>query len=204
MGDLAYLAPVGPFAGLSNAVRHEISNRFPRLSVAEIESAAERFSRELQAPRTEPRLVEARDKLNEFGKELARFQGAVSDIRKRHLDRAIGEASRMMSGENEFETIEQSLGKLRTALQETSRALPVGGAQLATRRLIATLATHMHQAGLPITTSDRRSLPSLVNMIFDDLMVGGNATSAVIEWQKGQSTDTDHDPVGILIDLVVS
>jgi hypothetical protein len=41
-------------------------------------------------------------------------------------------------------------------------------------------------------------------MIFDDLMIGGNANSAVIEWQKGQSADADHDPVGILIDLVVS
>lgn len=184
MGHFAYLVPVGPFAGLSNTARHEISRRFPTLSVAEIESAAERFSLELQAPTIEPRLAEARDELNAFGKELARFQGAIDGIRKHQLDCAIGEASRMISGENEFENLERSLSNLLTAFRGTARALPVGCAQLASRRLIATLASHMKQAGLPIAGSARDSLLSLVNLIFDDLMIGGNAKSAVAEWHK--------------------
>lgn len=173
------------------------------MSVAEIESAAERFSLELQAPTIELRLAEARHELNAFGKELARFQGAVDGIRKHQLDCAIGEASRMISGANEFKNLERSLSKILTAFRGTSRALPVGCAQLASRRLVSTLASHMKQAKLPIGGSARNSLLSLVNLIFDDLMIGGNAKSAVTEWHKSQSTDLSQDPVGILIDLVV-
>ncbi|HVI06281.1 MAG TPA: hypothetical protein VM711_09345, partial [Sphingomicrobium sp.] len=64
MGQLAFLAPVGPFAGLSNAARQRIGETFPTLSITEIEDAVASFLMELQAPGIDPRLAEARDELN--------------------------------------------------------------------------------------------------------------------------------------------
>ena len=109
----------------------------------------------------------------------------------------------MIGGENEFENLERSLNNLRTACAGTSRALPVGRAQLASRRLIAFLASHVKQAGLPLSGTARDTLLSLVNLIFEDLMIGGDAESAVTEWYKTQARHIGHDPVGRLIDLVV-
>jgi len=203
MGDFAYLVPVGPFAGLSKAARNEIRTQFPTLSVAEIERAAERFSLELLAPSIQPRLTEARDQLNVFGKELDRFRGAVEGIRRHQLDCAIGEASRMISGQNELENLDRCLSKLRTAFQRTSRAIPVGCAPLASRRLITTLAIHMQLMGLSIGGNGRDSLLGLVNLIFDDLMIGGDAENAVTEWHKSRSANPVHDLVGTVIELVV-
>jgi hypothetical protein len=203
MGELAYLHPVGPFTGLSDTARHQIGSRFPTLSFGDIESAAERFLKELEVPGTEPRLAEARDELNSFGSELARFQSALDGVRKHQLDGAIGEASRIICGENEFENLQRSLNNVRTAFQRTSRALPAERSEIASRKLVVALARHMKDAGLPLTGSVPRSLVSLVDLIFDDLMIGGDANAAVAEWQKGQAADVSRDALGMLIDLVV-
>lgn len=204
MRAIAYLAPVGPFAGFSNAARHKLAKCYPGLCIAEIERAAERFSLELQAPKVERRLSEARNELNVFSNELARFQSAVDNLRNHQLDEAIGHASRMTGGDAGLEGLDRTLANLRRAIQETSRALPLEGAQLASRRLVATLARHISEAGLPRTGSTSDLLFSLVDLIFDDLMVGGDARSAFREWSRSQSTNKSDDPVGVLIELVVS
>jgi hypothetical protein len=41
----------------------------------------------------------------------------------------------------------------------------------------------------------------LVDLLFDDLMVGGDARSAVAEW-NGQVKATNADKAGALLDLV--
>ena len=202
MGHFAYLAPVGPFAGLSNAARQKIAKRFPTLSIVEIESAAASFLLELQAPKTEPRLAEARDELNIFARELARFHNALNQIRKHRLDSAIDEASRVIGGKNELEDLERSLNNLAAAVRQTSRALPLGRPQLACRRLIATLASQMERAGLPLSGTASDLLLSLVDLVFEDLMVGGDATVAVREWRKSQAADIDHERTSLLLDLV--
>jgi hypothetical protein len=202
MGHFAYLTPVGPFAGLSNAARQKIGERFPTLSIVEIESAAAIFFIELQAPKIEPRLAEAREELNTFAKELARFHSALNQVRKYRLGDAVGEASRMISGENEFDDLERSLNNLRTATQLMSRTVPLGRPQFASRRLITTLARHVKHAGLPLRGTAGDSLLSLVNLIFEDLMVGGDATSAVKEWHQSQGADIDHERASRLLDLV--
>ena len=201
MGHFAYLAPVGPFAGLSNAARQKIGERFPALSIAEIERAAETFLAELQEPKIEPRLAEAREELNIFAKELSRFHGALNQVRKHRLDHVIGEASRMISGENELDDLERALSSLRTAVRQTSRVLPLGRPQLASRRLIAILARHVKHAGLPLSGTASDSLLSLVDLIFEDLMIGGDATSAVKEWHQSEATDIDHERALMLLDL---
>lgn len=192
MGHFAFLAPVGPFAGLSNGVRQRIAERFPAVPIEEIESAAESFSAELRASKMEPRLAEVRDELNVFGKEVARFQNALTPIRKHRLDGTIGEASRMISGQNELELLELSIGNLRTAVQQTVRALPSGCPELASRRLVAALAKHV---------TDKDSLLALVDLIFEDLMVGGDAASAVREWQQSQTAAIDPERVAVLLEL---
>ena len=202
MAEFAYLAPVGPFAGLSNSARQKIAEGFPGLSIVEIESAAESFMDELQGPEIEPRLAEAREELNIFAKELSRFSGALNQVRKHRLDHVIGEASRMISGENEFDDLERSLNNLRTAIRQTSRALPPGRPQLASRRLIAILARQLKHAGLPLNGAVSCSLLSLVDLIFEDLMVGGDAASAVKEWHQSEVADIDHERSLILLDLV--
>jgi len=202
MGHFAFLAPVGPFAGLSNAVRRHIGERFPNLSIDEIESASAFFIMELQAERIEPRLVEARDELDLFANELARFNGALNQMRRHRLDQAIGEASRMISGENEFEDLERCINHLRTAIQQTSRMLSLGCPELASRRLIATFAKLMKDAGLPLDGASGDSLSCLVDLIFEDLMIGGDASSSVREWRQTQSADIDHERVSELLDLV--
>lgn len=202
MVQFAYLAPVGPFAGFSNAARQKIGERFPRLSIAEIESAAACFLKELQGTPTDPRLAEVRDELNIFAKELARFHCALNHIRVRGLDQAIGEAGRMICGENGIEDLDRSLDNLRTAIQQTSRVLPSGRPQLASRRLIALLAEYLNQAGFPPGGADGDPLLSLVDLIFDDLMVGADASSAVGEWHQSQTAEIDHQRASILLDLV--
>lgn len=202
MGCFAYLAPVGPFAGLSNPARQKIADSFPNLSIAKIESAAEAFLLALQAPEIEPRLAEARDELNVFAGELARFHQALTQIRRHRLDHAIGEVSRMISGENEFEELDRSLNMLRTATRQTSRALPPGRSELASRRLVATLARQVRDAGLPLSGTSSNSLLSLVDLIFDDLMVGGDAPSAVKEWQQSERANIDQERASMLLDLV--
>jgi hypothetical protein len=201
MDHFAFLAPVGPFAGLSNAARQKINERFPALAIGVIESAAESFLRELQAPDIEPRLTEARDELNLLAKEIERFHGALNHVRNHRLDAAIGDASRMISGENELEGLERSLNHVRTAVQRTSRALPSRRSELASRRLVATLARHAKRVGLPVNGAGRDSLLGLVDLIFEDLMVGGDAADAVREWRQGQAAQLDHERTTILLDL---
>ena len=201
MGHFAYLGPVGPFAGLSNPARQKIAERFPTLSIAEIESAVAAFLTELQAPGIAPRLNEARDELDIFAKELARFNCALTQMREHRLDHAIGEASRMISGENELEDLERSLNHLKTALQQTSRMLSLGCSELAGRRLIATLARFLAKAGYPLDGIADDSLPGLVDLIFEDLMIGEDATNAVKDWQT-QAADIDHERVSELLDLI--
>jgi hypothetical protein len=203
MDHFAYLAPVGPFAGLSNAARQKISEHFPTLSIIEIESATASFLIDLAAPKVELRLAEARNELNIFAKELARLQSALNQIRAHRLDHAIGEASRMVSGKDELDNLERSLKVLRTAIQQASRSLPFDRPQLASSKLIGTLARYVKRAGLPLSGGTASSaLVSLVDLIFEDLMVGGDATSAVREWQKGQAAGIDHERAGLLLDLV--
>lgn len=202
MGQAAYLAPVGPFAGLSNSARRKISDRFPSLSLAEVESATASFLDELQAPGIEPRLMQAREKLNSFARELERFHCALNQMRTHRLHQAIGEVSRMITGENEFEFFEHSLENVRAAIHQTSRVLPAGQAELAVKRLIAALARRVKLAGLPVDTASGGSLLSLVDLIFDDLMVGGDAAGAVREWLRSQATNVDHDRATMLLDLV--
>jgi hypothetical protein len=192
MGHFAFLAPVGPFAGLSNGVRQKISERFPALSIEEVESAAESFSTELRAAAMEPRLAEVRDELNTFGKEVARLQSALTPLRKHRLDGPIGEASLMIGGRNELEHLERSLGNLRTAIRQTARALPSGCPGLASRRLVAALAKRV---------DDTDSLLTLVDLIFEDLMVGGDAASAVSEWQRSRTAVIDSERVAALLEL---
>ena len=108
----------------------------------------------------------------------------------------------MTSGENEIECLERSLDNLRTAIQQTSRALPLGSPELASRRLIARLSKHLERAGLPLDGSSSNSLLGLVDLIFDDLMVGGDATSAVLEWRQGETADIDHERASILLELI--
>lgn len=202
MGDLAYLGPVGPFAGLSNAARKKVGERFPALSIVEIENAAASFLMELQATELEPRLVEAREELNIFAREIARFHCALSQLRRRRLDHALGEASRLISGQNDVEDLERALDNLRAALRQTSRVLPPGQPQLASRRLIATLASQMKYAGLPINRAASDSLRSLVELIFDDLMVGADAARAVREWNQCQTGDIDQERANLLLELI--
>ena len=202
MGHLAFLPPVGPFAGLSNGAVQKLGDRFPNLSVAEIETAAASFVAELQAPEIEPRLTEARDELNVFAREIARFHNAFNVIRKRRLDRAIGEASRTISGENEFEDLERSLESVRMAIRQTSRALPSASPDLASRRLIAALARQLEQASSPTGGTANDSLVSLVDLVFDDLMVGGDAAGAVREWQHSQAAGIDYERASALLDLI--
>jgi hypothetical protein len=192
MGPYAFLAPVGPFAGLSNGVRQKIGERFPTLSIEEIEGAAGSFSTELRASKMESRLIEVRDELHIFGKEVARFQNALAPLRKHRLDRTIGEASRAISGQNELELLELSVGNLRTAVQQTVRALPSGCPGLASRRLVEALAKHV---------DDRDSLLTLVELIFEDLMVGGDAAGAVREWQQSRTAALDAERVAVLLEL---
>jgi hypothetical protein len=200
MGHLAFLAPVGPFAGLSDTVRHEIANRFPSVSIAEVESAAERFSLELQASKPKSSLDETRDELNSFGKEVARFHGALDRVRNHWLRQAIGEASRHIGGKNEIEHLEHALNNLGSAIRRTSRALPCERSQIASRRLIATLAGLMKHGTEPVRGPD--PLLSLVDLIFEDLMVGGDAASAVREWRQNQRANIDQEWAGLLLDLV--
>lgn len=202
MGDLAYLRPVGPFAGLSNAARKKVRERFPALSIVEIEKAAASFSIGLQAPELEPRLAEAREELNVFAKETARFHCALNQLRRHRLDRAIGEASRLISGQDDVQDLERALNNLRAALRQTSRVLPHGQPQLASRRLIATLARLMKYAGLPLTGAVGDSLCSLVELIFEDLMVGADAARAVREWHQCQTGDIDQERANMLLELV--
>ncbi len=202
MGDLAYLAPVGPFAGLSNPARKKLGECFPALSIVEIEKAAASFLMELQAPELEPRLLEAREELNIFAKETARFHCALNQLRKHRLDQAIGEASRLISGQNHVEELETALNNLRAALRQTSRVLPRGRPQLASRRLIATLARQMTYAGLPLTGAGSDSLSCLVELIFEDLMVGADAARAVREWHQCQTADIDQERANMLLELV--
>lgn len=200
MGQLAYLAPVGPFAGLSKTAQNTIHTRFPTLCFAEVQSAAERFCLDLQAEATEQRLAEAREMLNAFAAELSRMQRAVDRIREHCLADVLGEAGRMISGENEFERLNRSLNGLRIASQRTSKALPGGLAQRASRNLVGTLAGYTDQARLPRDGIGIASLVSLVHLIFEDLMIGAEAKSAVADWQKCQ---TDCDRIGILTELVI-
>ena len=109
----------------------------------------------------------------------------------------------MIGGENELENLERSLNDLRIAIQRTSRALPLECAQIASRRLVARLARHMTWAGLSLDGTSSVSLLNLVDLIFQDLMVGGDATSAVKEWRKSEAIDKGNDPFGVLVDLVV-
>lgn len=202
MSLFAFLAPVGPFAGLSNAARQRISERFPALSIADIESAAASFLTELQTPKIEPRLAEARQELNIFAKELARFHGALNQVRRHRLDDVIGEISRDVSGENGLEGLDRCLNNVRTAIQQTTRTLPLGRPEFASRRLVATLARHMSEAGLAISSTESEPLASLVDLILDDLMVGGDAACAVREWQQGKASPIDQERASILLDLV--
>jgi hypothetical protein len=202
MGHFAFLSPVGPFAGLSNAARQKIKERFPALSIGHIEGAAEAFLSELEAPKIEPRLAEAREELNTFARELERFHGALNKVRTHRLDEAIGDASREISGENELEDLERSLNNIRTAIRQTSRTLPLGREEFASRRLVAALAKHMSEARLPIGGIISDPLVSLVDLIFEDLMVGGDAASAVREWHQSQAADIDHERASKLLDLV--
>ncbi len=203
MNDLAYLAPVGPFAGLSNSTRQAVSERFPALSIDEIESAAASFSTELEASATDPRLASARDQLNSFARELARFQGAFDAIRRHRVGDAVAEASRMTNGQNELDKLERSVGNLRRAVRQTSRALPPGHPQLAGRRLVARLAKQLKQAGLPAGGAATDLLVGLVDLIFEDMMVGGNAACAVRDWQRSEGSETDSKPAIALSDLVI-
>lgn len=199
MSQFAFLAPVGPFAGLSNAARQKIGERFPALTITMIEGAAASFLRELEAPAIDPRLAEVRDELNIFAKELARFHNALNRVRMCRLDHAIDEAGRMIRGENGLEDLEHSLSNLRTTIQQTSRALPLGRSQIASRRLIALLAGYLDEAedGEP-----GDALLSLVDLIFDDLMVGGDASCAVSEWHQSKAAEIDPERADILLDLV--
>ena len=202
MGDLAYLDPVGPFAGLSNAARKRLGKCFPALSIIEIEKAAASFLMELQAPELQPRLVEAREELNIFAKEIARFHCALNRLRRHRLDHAVGEASRLIGGENGVEGLEQALDNLRAALRHISRILPLGRPQLASRRLIAKLAKQMNYAQLPLAGAADNSLYSLVELIFDDLMVGADPATAVREWHLCQTGDIDQERANIVLELV--
>ena len=204
MGQFAFLAPVGPFAGLSDAARQKIGERFPALSVVEIENAAAAFLMELQASNIEPRLAEARDELNIFAKEIVRFHGALDHVRDHRLDDAIGEASRMISHEDALEALERSLTQVRAAVRRISRALPARRSELASMRLVATLAGQAKRAGLAVNGATPDCLRSLVALIFEDLMVGGDASAAVAEWKRSQATPLDHERTSALLDLVHS
>jgi hypothetical protein len=46
------------------------------------------------------------------------------------------------------------------------------------------------------------ALLSLVDLIFDDLMVGGDASSAVSEWHQSQAAEIDPERADILLELV--
>jgi hypothetical protein len=198
MSQYAFLAPVGPFPGLSNSARQKIAERFPALSLAEVERVAESFSTDLQAANVDSRLAEARDELNVFARELARFRTAVNRARKRRLDRVVGEASRSIGGENEFSKLDHSLGRVGTAVRRTARMLPYGTAELASRRLVEALARH---AGLAVGSARNDSLATLVDLIFDDLMVGGDAAGAVREWRQSRTAENEEES-GLLLDIV--
>lgn len=202
MSRFAYLPPVGPFAGLSNAARHKIGERFPYLFITEIESAIAAFLDELQISTIGPRLLEARDELNIFAKELARFHSGLNRIRKHRLDRAIAEASRLICGEDELERMERCFSNLRRAILQTSAALPLNRAELASRRLIATLAEQAKQSALSPSAGSIQWLVDLIDLIFEELMIGADAASAVTDWRKRQASDTDLRATD-LADLVV-
>lgn len=203
MGHFAYLAPVGPFAGLSNHAKQQICERFPGLSIKEVESAAAFFVMELQAPTIDPRLAEVREEMNIFAKELARFQAALRRVQKHRLDKALGEASRIISGENELEVLDRRLDNLTAGIRQTSRALPFGCPELASRRLVERLARHVTEAGLTLGSTVSDLLLSLVGLIFEDLMVGGDARSAVANWRKSDAADMDPKRGNLLVDLAL-
>lgn len=192
MSHLAFLAPVGPFAGLSNSARQQIGALFPDLSLAEVESAAATFLRDLEAPATEPRLAEARSELSIFAKEIARFHGALDELRKHRLDHAIGEASRAATSENAVENLERALTCVRAAVRRAVRAIPLGRSELASRRLIAALARQAGHVLPPQGGADHPELVGLVEIIFDDLMIGGDAAVAVGEWHRSEVRDVDR------------
>jgi hypothetical protein len=196
MGQYALLAPVGPFAGLSKGARQKIAARFPALSVAEVDRAAESFSADLQASNADRRLAQARDELNVFSRELARFRAAVTRARKCRLDRVVARTSGMMDGESGFSAFDQSLGNIGSAVRRTARMLPYGASELASRRLVEALARH---AG---PEADGNSLTALVDLIFDDLMVGGDAAGAVKEWRRSRTRENEEEPSAVLLDLV--
>jgi hypothetical protein len=203
MGLFAVLAPVSPFVGLSASARREIGKRFPSLSILEIEQAAERFSLELHSSITQGRLLEARTELAAFADELVRFKAAVQCVRDGGLDRAIGRASSKLCGEDEMKKLDRQLGHLQSAVKKVATALPAERAQLATRRFIGELALQMNATQIPISSSAGNALVNLIQVIFDDLMVGGDPESAVKDWRK-QLTDLGHGSVAELTDPVIS
>lgn len=192
MGHFAFLAPVGPFAGLSNGTRQLIRERHPAASIEEIEGAAQCFSTELRASMADRRLALVRDELNIFAKEVARLQNALNSLPRHRLDTMIGEASRMIGGANELEQLDRSLKGVATAIQQTTRTLPSGCPQLASRRLVAALERCVGDSG---------SLIALVELIFEDLMVGGDAAGAVREWRQSKTALFDADRVARLLEF---
>jgi hypothetical protein len=180
MGEVVYLAPVGHFVGLSEGGRREIAAGFPALSLSDIEGAARQFSETLAAPKTGPNLSEARDLLCTFNTELRRFRKALVGLRKHR----IVEACRSISGEDAFLELDRSLAALSAATSQTSRALPFDAGQVASRTLVGALALHLEETGLARSAGARATLVSLVYLILDDLMAGGDAAEAVSDWER--------------------
>lgn len=201
MAHLAYLAPVGPFGGLSRSARQKLERLFPALSLAEVEQIAERFVLELLEDSTGTRLAEARNVLETFGKQLACLESALGRIRAHKLAEAIREAGRTSTDTINLEHFDRCLRDLKAAVRRISRAIPAERSHLASRRLVARLARCLENAGIPFAGGSGDALVVLVDLLFDDLMVGGDARSAVAEW-NGQVKATNADKVGALLDLV--
>ena len=108
----------------------------------------------------------------------------------------------MISHENALEALERSLNQVRTAVRRISRALPARRSELASRRLVAALAGHAKRAGLAVNGAASGCLFSLVALIFEDLMVGGDASAAVKEWRQSEAAPLDQERTSALLDLV--
>ncbi len=203
MAHFAYLAPVGPFGGLSRSALQKLERLFPDLAVAEVENAAERFLLELLEDSAGTRLAEARNVLETFARQLAGLESALGRIRAHNLADAIREAGRTTTDTIDLESFDRCLRELKSAVRRISRTIPVEPSHLAGRRLVARLAKCLESAGIPHTGSSGDSLVVLVDLLFDDLMVGADAGSAVAEW-SGQVKATNADKVGVLLDLVAT
>ena len=111
-------------------------------------------------------------------------------LRRTHrVHEAIGEASPGYATEDEFEHAPRQALRTSNSRRETlSYFLPDDG-QFASRRLIAALASEVKDPQLVGRGTGSDCLISLVALIFDDLMIGADAKSAVTQWRQSRAAD---------------